>query len=195
MHYYKGADTLAFFGIENTSNTLQYLQNATETSSNVTGTFGNVQFGSLLLSNSTVSANTTTGALRVVGGIGVGGDINAGGNVLVTGTGNVGYGTGAGGTVTQGTGRATGVTINKPTGNIILFTAAGNTTPTTFTVTNSFVANTDVIILNQRSGTNIYLLWVSNIVAGSFNITAYTTGGVTSEAPVINFAVIKGVTA
>jgi hypothetical protein len=116
------------------------------------------------------------------------------GNVLVTG-GGLGYGTGAGGTITQGTGRATGVTINKPTGNIILFSAAGNTTPTTFTVTNSFVANSDVIVLNQRTGTNIYLLWVSNITNGTFNITAYTTGGVTTEAPVINFAVIKGVTA
>ena len=31
--------------------------------------------------------------------------------------------------------------------------------------------------------------------AGSFQITAYTTGGTTTEQPVINFAVIKAVTA
>jgi hypothetical protein len=123
--------------------------------------------------------------------------IDSSGNVLVTGngSGSLGYGTGTGGTITQGTGRATGVTINKPTGNIILFSAAGNTTPTTFTVNNSLVQNTDVVVLNQKSGTNIYLLLVSNITNGTFNITAYTTGGVTTEAPVINFAVIKGVTA
>ena len=77
MHYYKGADSLAFLGWENTTQTLQYLQNATETNSNVSGTFGNVQFGSLLLSNTTVSANTTSGALVVAGGVGVSGSINA----------------------------------------------------------------------------------------------------------------------
>jgi hypothetical protein len=85
MHYYKGADTLAFLGIENTTNTLQFLQNATETSSNVTGTFGNVQFGSLTLSNTTISANTTSGALVVSGGVGIGGNLNVGNALSVSG--------------------------------------------------------------------------------------------------------------
>jgi len=143
----------------------------------------------------TANGNVTASALTVNNSATIGGTLGVTGNVLVTSAAGLGYGTGAGGTITQGTGRATGVTINKPTGNIILFSAAGNTTPTTFTVTNSFVANSDVIVLNQRTGTNIYLLWVSNITNGTFNITAYTTGGVTTEAPVINFAVIKGVTA
>jgi len=112
-------------------------------------------------------------------------------------TSGIGYGTGAGGTVTQGTSRATAVTLNTVTGNIVLFTVAGNTTPTTFTLTNSAIANTDVVILNQRSGTNLYNLLVSQIGAtgGNANITVWTTGGVTSEAPIINFAVIKGVAA
>ena len=78
MHYYKGSDNLAFLGWENTSQTLQYLQSATETNSNVSGTFGNVQFGSLLLSNTTVSSNTTSGALLVAGGAGVQGNVYAG---------------------------------------------------------------------------------------------------------------------
>jgi hypothetical protein len=79
MHYYKGADTIAFLGWENTTQTLQYLQSATETNSNVSGTFGNVQFGSLTLSNATSSTNTTSGALIVSGGAGVGGELNVGG--------------------------------------------------------------------------------------------------------------------
>jgi hypothetical protein len=52
-----------------------------------------------------------------------------------------------------------------------LFSAAGTTTAATFTVTNSTVAATDVIILNQKSGTDLYDLMVTAVAAGSFNIT------------------------
>ena len=106
----------------------------------------------------------------------------------------LGYTTGGGGTVTQGTSRTTGVTLNKPSGAITLFSAAGSTTAATFTVTNSTVAATDVIILNQKSGTDLYDLMVTAVASGSFNITFRTTGGSTTETPVFNFAVIKGAT-
>jgi len=117
------------------------------------------------------------------------------GLIASTGTAGVGYATGAGGAVTQGTSRTTGVTINKTSGAITLFSAAGSATATTFTVTNSTVAATDVIILNQKSGTDLYDLMVTAVGAGSFNITFRTTGGTTTEQPVFNFAVIKGVAA
>jgi len=122
------------------------------------------------------------------------------GNLSVTGNalavaGAIGYGTGAGGAVTQLTSRTTGVTLNKPSGAITMFTAAGSATAATFTVTNSFVAATDTISVNQKSGTNLYNFIVTAVAAGSFNITFYTTGGTASDAPVINFNVIKGVTA
>lgn len=106
-----------------------------------------------------------------------------------------GYALGAGSTVTQITSRTTGVTINAACGAITLVSAAGTTTPASFTVTNSSVAATDVIILNQKSGTDEQVLLVTAVAAGSFQITAYTTGGTTTEQPVINFAVIKAVTA
>lgn len=106
-----------------------------------------------------------------------------------------GYALGAGSTVTQITSRTTGVTINAACGAITLVSAAGTTTPASFTVTNSSVAATDVIILNQKSGTDKQVLLVTAVAAGSFQITAYTTGGTTTEQPVINFAVIKAVTA
>ena len=79
FHYYKGADSLAFLGWENDTQTLIYLQSASETSSNVTGTYGNVQFGSLLLSNTTAASSPTTGALQVRGGVGVSGAVYTGG--------------------------------------------------------------------------------------------------------------------
>jgi hypothetical protein len=121
--------------------------------------------------------------------------IDLSGNVLVTNPAGLGYGTGAGGTVTQGTSRTTGVTLSKPTGAITMFSAAGSIVAATFTVTNTLVAATDTIILNQKSGTNLYVLLVTAVAAGSFNITFYTTGGVATDAPVINFTLIKGVTA
>lgn len=114
--------------------------------------------------------------------------------LAITG-GSLGYGTGAGGTVTQATSRTTGVTLNKPSGAITLFTAAGSATAASFTVTNSVVAATDTIVLSVKSGTNKYLTFVTAVAAGSFEITFQTTGGTASDAPVINFAVIKGVTA
>lgn len=107
-------------------------------------------------------------------------------------TGGVGYTTGAGGAVTQITSRATGVTLNTVTGAITLLTAAGSATPATFTVTDSAVAATDVVHVSQKSGSNLYEIFVTAVAAGSFNITFFTTGGTTSDAPVFNFAVIKG---
>ena len=104
----------------------------------------------------------------------------------------IGYGPGSGGSVTQGTSRTTGVTLNAITGQITMFSAAGSATAATFTVTNSSVAATDTIILNQASGTNLYELFVTAVAAGSFNITFLTTGGTSTDAPVINFAVLKG---
>ena len=117
------------------------------------------------------------------------------GAVTSSGTAGVGYATGAGGAVTQITSRTTGVTLNKTTGAITMFSAAGSSTAATFTVTNSTVAATDVIILNQKSGTDLYDLMVTAVAAGSFNLTFRTTGGTTTETPVFNFAVIKAVAA
>jgi hypothetical protein len=128
-------------------------------------------------------------------GAATGTSLAATGAITSSGTTGVGYATGAGGVVTQATSRTTGVTLNKTTGAITLFSAAGTTTAATFTVTNSTVAATDVIILNQKSGTDLYDLMVTAVAAGSFNLTFRTTGGTTTETPVFNFAVIKAVAA
>ncbi|CAB4240975.1 hypothetical protein UFOVP24_29 [uncultured Caudovirales phage] len=121
--------------------------------------------------------------------------LDSSGNLTVNSPAGLGYGTGAGGTVTQATSRVTGVTLNKPTGSITLVSAAGLATFQSFTVTNSTVAATDVVHVTQKSGTDLYQIFVTATAAGSFRITFATTGGVTIEQPVFNFAVIKGVTA
>jgi len=150
-----------------------------------------------IVASGNISACTSTSMVMVTPVIGAatGTSLTATGVIASTGTSGVGYATGAGGTVTQATSRTTGVTLNKTTGAVTLFSAAGSATAATFTVTNSTVAATDVIILNQKSGTDLYDLMVTAVAAGSFNITFRTTGGTTTETPVFNFAVIKGVAA
>jgi hypothetical protein len=144
-----------------------------------------------------ISACTSTGMVMVTPVIGAatGTSLTATGTIVSTGTAGVGYATGAGGTVTQITSRTTGVTLNKTSGAITLVSAAGSATAATFTVTNNTVAATDVIILNQKSGADLYDLMVTAVASGSFNITFRTTGGSTTEQPVFNFAVIKAVAA
>jgi hypothetical protein len=104
----------------------------------------------------------------------------------------LGYGTGSGGVVTQLTSRTTAVTINTPTGQITLFSAAGSATPASFTVNNSVVEAGDIIDINQKSGTDLYQILITAVAAGSFRVTFFTTGGTTTEQPVFNFMVTKG---
>lgn len=107
-------------------------------------------------------------------------------------TAGVGYSAGSGAAVTQITSRTTGVTINALTGSITLVSAAGSTTPASFTVTNSSVAATDVIALSQKSGTDTYSWNVTAVAAGSFVFTSNTKSGTTTEQPVFNFVILKG---
>lgn len=110
----------------------------------------------------------------------------------------VGYATGAGGTITQQTNKSTGVTIDTICGAITMNGAAlAATTSVSFTVTNSSVAATDTVVVNIASAAtnNTYLLLVDAVAAGSFRIHLYNKSGSSrSEALVLNFAVIKGVT-
>lgn len=102
----------------------------------------------------------------------------------------VGYDTGA--AITQGTNRTTAVVIHSYAGAITLFTAAGSATPASFTVTNNKVRATDTIVLSVKSSTtNLYEVFVTAVGTGSFQITFFTTGGTTSDAPVFNFAVVR----
>ena len=109
-----------------------------------------------------------------------------------------GYGTGAGGTVTQATNKSTGVTLNTRCGQITLNNAAlASDTTVSFTLTNSSIAAGDVLILNHISGgtAGSYLLNAQSAAGtASINVRNITAGSL-SEAIVIAFAVIKATTA
>lgn len=114
-------------------------------------------------------------------------------------TAGIGYATGAGGTVTQLTNKATGVTLNKVCGAITMHNAAlAANANVTFTVTNSAVAAGDTVYPVILSGgtTAAYLVRCTAVGAGTFNLTVTNiSAGSLSEAVVITFFVLKGVTA
>jgi hypothetical protein len=149
---------------------------------------GALTCGAITAGATGVASLAATGAVTAA-------SVAATGAVTSSGTGGIGYTTGAGGTVTQATSRTTAVQIDDICGSITMFSAAGSTTAATFTVNNSTVAINDVVILNQRSGTNPYEFVVTAVAAGSFNINFRSIVGTATDAPVINFAVIKAVTA
>jgi hypothetical protein len=108
----------------------------------------------------------------------------------------IGYGTGAGGTVTQLTSRTTPVTINKVCGNIVIFTAAGVATYTTFVVNNTTISINDTIIVTTVGGSNNYFAFANKIVdVTSFQINFVAVSGTASDTPTFNFTIIKSVIA
>ena len=127
--------------------------------------------------------------------------IDTSGNALVTNAGGLGYGAGAGGTVTQATSKATAVTLNKPTGGITMNTAAlAASTSVSFTLNNSLLAAADLVIANIYGpsvvDSNAYRLEVRHVAAGAcvFRLTNISAGSL-SEAVFINFTIIKGAVA
>lgn len=120
-----------------------------------------------------------------------------GGNTLHVGpNGGLGYGAGSGGTVTQATSRTTAVTLNKPSGDITLFTAAGSATPATFRVSNTLAASTDVPTISVRSASNKYVAIVTDVIASTgFDITFWSASGTASDTPIFHFNLGKGANA
>jgi hypothetical protein len=185
MHYYNAADKHAFLGLENTTKSLQFIVDATETSSNVTGTFGNVQMGSLLLSNTTTSTTTTTGALIVSGGVGFAGNITAGGNITQQSAYYETYGniSNSGGNLTCNFNLGTtfyaaltaNVTANFTNVNAIASTVSGATIIVDQGATAYRVANVQV------NGVNQTVKWVS----------ATTGAGTASNTDVMSFSLIN----
>jgi hypothetical protein len=109
----------------------------------------------------------------------------------------VGYGTGTGGTVTQATDKSTGVTLNKRCGQITMnnasLTAAAEVS---FTLTNSVIAATDVVMICIGSGATAgaYNVQCDAVAAGSCRISiGNMSSGSLGEAIVLNFVVIKAV--
>lgn len=110
--------------------------------------------------------------------------------------GGIGYSTGAGGTVTQGTSRTTTVVNNKLCGTITMFSAAqAADAAVTFTLTNSFIAATDYLAVQHKSATNGGAWQFSTVCgAGSATITIrnVSTGSITEATP-LQFILFKSV--
>ena len=120
---------------------------------------------------------------------------------LVTTTTGLGFYTGAGGTVTQATSKATPFTLDKMCGQITTAAdALGAATIVSSTWTNSLIAATDVVIINHKlnaSSLGTLGAYTFNVacLAGSATLSIRNnTAGSLSEALALNFVVIKGVT-
>jgi hypothetical protein len=111
----------------------------------------------------------------------------------------VGYSTGTGGTVTQATDKSTGVTLNKRCGQITMNNAAlAAAAEVSFTLTNSVIAATDVVLVSIASGATAgaYSIQCDATAAGSCRISVGNrNAGSLGEAIVLNFVVIKSVAA
>ena len=79
--YKNSANNYAYFGYQYTSDNFVYKITGTDVTQGnsivYNGVYGNTQFGSQFLSNTTISNSTATGALIVAGGVGVAGNVNA----------------------------------------------------------------------------------------------------------------------
>lgn len=107
----------------------------------------------------------------------------------------VGYSTGTGGTVTQSTNKSTGVTLNKRCGQITMNNASlSAAAEVSFTLTNSYIASTDVVYVCIASGATAgaYNVQVDAVGSGSCRISVGNmSSGSLGEAIVLNFVVIK----
>ena len=119
--------------------------------------------------------------------------IDTSGNVLVTGSGGLGYGTGSGGTVTQLTSKSTAVTLNKPCGRVIMSNSElANGSSVLFSLTNSYMndTNTCSLAIVNNADYNISIGWVTN---GAIWIRLTNISGIPkSDAVQFNFLLLKG---
>lgn len=195
---------------------------ATQNSNNVTITGGSISgvtftgsfSGLTLVESTTLTGLTTTngGNLRLNGNTLSSTNTNGNINLTPNGTGQVlttapiGYGTGAGGTVTQLTSRTTGVTLDKITGEIVLFAGSiSGHEADEFTLTNNLIGANDVIMLCIKSGAaagtrKYYQVHAVAVTAGSCvisvgNIDNSSIPAAGTESPVIQFVVLKGAVA
>ena len=188
-----GADVLPIVQATTTTTKQLSITNLFTSPTFVTPALGTVASGNISACTSTNMALTTPNI-----GAATGTSVSTTGNQVISSTGKHGYATGSGGTVTQATSKATGVTLSKSTGQITLNAAAlAADTTVSFTLTNTVIETGDILIMNHISGgtAGSYLLNAQSAAgSASINVRNITTGSL-SEAIVIAFAVIKAVTA
>jgi hypothetical protein len=147
------------------------------------------------VANITVANGVTATQFTTAGNATAGNVVSSGSVTSNSATAGVGYRAGAGGTVTQLTDKTTPVTLDTVTGEITTTadSIAGGSTAT-FVLNNSSIANTDIMIINQISATNLGdYVFFPRCNTGNATVTIRNISNQTrSDAIVIRFAVIKG---
>ena len=178
--YFDTVDKYGFFGRQNSTRSLVYLDNITDTANVITaGTFGNVQFGQLLLSNTTAATSNVTGALQVRGGVGISGNLFATranvANLSVTGfhVGNMNF---AGGDTIfiNGSPVQTAATAFNG-GTVGLATTFGCTSPSTSTTTGA-------VIITGGLGVSGNVFFSNLTVSNGGNVRANVQGSIFTAA-------------
>lgn len=162
--------------------------------------------GTLAVGNGGTGATTLTGIVKGNGtgaftaatagtdyaGITTANAFTGSGGISVNGTGSIGYGTGAGGSVTQATNKSTGVTLNKTTGKITTSNAAlAGGAYVFFTLTNSTIAANDQVLVKTSNGN--YDVYTVGASAGAISVALQNISGASlSNVVDIYFVVIKG---
>lgn len=120
------------------------------------------------------------------------GDITTTAGEITAVGGTIGY-SGTGGSVTQTVSKSTGVTLNKQTGFITMNNATLNAnTQVEFVLTNSFITTDHMLLVNIANNYRV----VANTANGSATIYVKNiSGGNLSDSPVIQFVLIKSITA
>lgn len=144
---------------------------------------------------SNVVVVSTTGQY-ISGLVSATGNIATAGNVLLNSSGTVGYSAGAGGSVSQSGNKSSGVTLNKPSGEITMQnTNLSADTTVSFTLTNNTIGACDLLLLNIVGGVTTPAAYNldANCTTGSAVISVRNiTGGTLGEAIVLRYAVIRG---
>lgn len=117
-------------------------------------------------------------------------------NLLITNGTAFGYGTGSGGTVTQLTSKSTAVTLNKPSGRIIMNNSElVQNTKVAFLLYNSNISEYDNILITVVNGSTVLTQYeVRGRCAGGVAeiVLSHTYTGTLVDALVLTFTVIKG---
>lgn len=175
--------------------TANYIQSNTNIAiySNVTSTF-DITAANLVATTNVQAVGNITGDILIANtGVQSTGNITSSANIVATN----GLGLSLGGVVTQSGSRTTGVTLDRPTGQITLFSAslAANTS-VSFILTSLFIRSTDFVLVDHISGGTL----------GKYNITATPASGNATitlrnnsssasptEQPVLKFMVFRAV--
>ena len=203
MNYFILNDNNAFMGFQNSTGRFVYITNVQPGVSNLFNPFesvpgyvyGTAQFGTMYLSNSTISINSSTGALVVSGGVGIGGNVNALGQIATTGQGRFGQDLLANqlnsNTAISAVSTITGSSIHannevsstniSASNSINGFLIAANSSVTSTNITalqsitgNLLVGNLAVVTPNVQATT---LVTAQNIIANSSIVTTSLTAG------------------